>query len=97
MSELLLDYKYKPNATYTVNRVSVNALNPDINLINSANIPTISSNANNTFGLTMSTDRTGWVKSGTTTILSEDYGKIDGTTYYKTDSTSTPGKLIFKI
>ena len=97
MSELLLDYKYKPNATYTVNRVSVNALNPDINLINPLDIPTISSNANNTFGLTMSTDRTGWVKSGTTTILSEDYGKIDGTTYYKTDSTSTPGKLIFKI
>ena len=97
MSELLLDYKYKPNATYNVNRVSINALNPDINLINPLDIPTISSNANNTFGLTISTDRTGWVKSGTTTILSEDYGKIGGTTYYKTDSTSTPGKLIFKI
>lgn len=99
MSELELDYKYMPNATYSVSRVSANALDETIQLIDPEEIPTISTNANSVLGLTMQTDTTGWTKAGKTIMLagSDNYGSYTGDKIYKTDSTTTPGKLIFRV
>ena len=99
ISELELDYKYMPNATYSVSRVSANALDETIQLIDPKEIPTISTNANSVLGLTMQTDTTGWTKAGKTTMLvgSDNYGSYTGDKTYKTDSTTTPGKLIFRV
>ena len=96
-AELTLDYKYEQGAMYTVNRVSVNAFGTDINLINPLDVPTYSANANNTFGLTMGTTKSGWLQSGVTNMYTDGNGSFDGNTVYKTDNSSDPGTLIFKI
>jgi len=97
MAEITLDYNYLPNATYTFDRVSLNALNTNVNLINPLNIAPISENANNTFGLIMRTADSGWLNSAKTTIYTQDYGSFTGDTLYKTDESSQPGALKFAI
>ena len=97
MAELLLDYKYQQGATYTVNRVSSNALDTDINLINPLEVPTYSANSNNTFGLTMETDKSGWLKGGVTNMYTDGNGSFDGDSAYGTDNSNTPGTIIFKL
>ena len=97
IAEILLDYQYENGATYTLNRVSLNPLNTGINLINSDLIPTISSNANNTFGLTMETDRTGWLNSAVTNIYTASEGSFNGDTTYVSDTSAGAGKIIFRL
>lgn len=103
VAELLLDYNYAPNATYTFDRVSLNALNLGVNLVEPSSIGLISANANNTFGLTVETDNAGWRNQATTSVFSTDSdttynnGSFVGDTIYKTDNTSTPGTIKFKL
>ena len=97
IADLLLDYKYGQGATYTLNRVSLNALNTDVNLIDSLTIPTISDNANKTFGLTMETDKSGWLNSAVSNIYTANNGSFGGDTQYISDSTTTPGTIRFKL
>ena len=102
-AELTLDFNsFVDNATYsgttfTVDRVSANALNTDVNLINKLQIPIYSENANNTFGFTMQTSDTGWLQSGETNIYTDGNGSFDGDTVFKTDNSNTAGTLLFKI
>ena len=102
-AELTLDFNsFVDNATYsgttfTVDRVSSNALNTDVNLINKLQIPIYSENANNTFGLTMQTSNSGWQQSGETNIYTDGDGSFDGDTVFKTDNSNTAGTLLFKI
>jgi len=97
IAELLLDYKYADGATYTLNRVSLNALNIDVNLIDSLTVPTISDNANRTFGLTMETDKSGWLNSAVSNIYTAGNGSFAGDTAYISDTTANPGKIIFRL
>ena len=97
MAELQLDYKYAAGATYTLNRVSLNALNTDVDLINPLTIPTISTDANNTFGLTMETDKSGWLKNATSDIYTSGNGSFQGDTSYRSDNSNNPGTIIFKL
>ena len=98
-AELKLDYKYQQGAMYTLNRVSSNALDENINLVNPSSIPTIASsdNANNTFGLTMEGEKTGWLQNGVTNMYTDGNGSFEGNTVFKSDNSSEPGTLIFKI
>ena len=96
-AELILDYKYAQGATYTVNRVSVNALDTEVGLINPLDVPTYSTNANTSFGLTMESDKSGWLQGGVTNMYTNGNGSYDGNTVYKTDNSSEPGKIIFKL
>ena len=106
MEDVLLDHNYAPGATYTLDRVSLNALDTNINLINPKDIALISANANNTFGLTIETDTTGWLSQAETKIYTakgasdttqQDNGSFDGDTTYKSDSSTTPGIIKFKM
>ena len=104
IAEILLDYQYEKGATYTLNRVSLNPLNTGINLIKSDVIPTKSPNANNTFGLTMETDRTGWLNNALTNIYTASEGSFDGydgnddgIITYASDTSATAGKIIFRL
>ena len=103
MADLELNFKqFVDNVSYngttlTVDRVSINALDTDINLINKLSVPTYSDNANNTFGLTMQTSNSGWLKGGTTNIYTDSDGSFDGDTSFRTDNSSDPGTMIFKI
>ena len=103
MAELELDFKdFIENVSYngttfTVNRVSSNPLDENTNLVNKLLVPTYSSTANNTFGLTMQTLDSGWTKGGITNIYTDSYGSFDGDTVYKTDNSSNPGSIIFKL
>ena len=94
-----LDYKYRQGAIYTLNRVSANAIDENINLVNSSSIPTIASgdSANNTFAVTMEGEKTGWLQNGVTNMYTDNNGSFDGNTVYKSDNSSNPGSLIFKI
>ena len=83
--------------TFTVSRVSANAFDTDANLVNKLNIPTYSENANNTFGLTMQTSNSGWLKGGTTNLYTDSNGSFDGVSVYKTDNSAEPGSIIFKL
>ena len=98
-AELKLDYKYRQGAIYTLNRVSANAIDENINLVNSSSIPTIASgdSANNTFAVTMEGEKTGWLQNGVTNMYTDNNGSFDGNTVYKSDNSSNPGSLIFKI
>ena len=102
-AEVTLDFdSFVDNVTYsgttfTVDRVSSNALNTDVNLINKLQIPIYSENANNTFGFTMQTSDTGWLQSGETNIYTDGDGSFDGDTVFKTDNSNTAGTLLFKI
>ena len=102
-AELTLDFNsFVDNATYSgttfsIDRVSTNALNTDVNLINKLEIPIYSENANNTFGFTMQTSNSGWQQSGETNIYTDGDGSFDGDTVFKTDNSDTPGTLLFKI
>ena len=103
VAELLLDYKYSNDYTYsaetiyTLNQVSSNSLRPGISLVDKAQIPTISENANTTFGLTMETTNSGWKEQSSTTILSSNNGEFTGDTVYKSDGQNTPGVLKFRV
>ena len=103
MAELKLDFsRFVNNPTYsgtslTLNRVSSNALNTDINLIDKYTVPTYSENANNTFGMTMQTSQSGWLKGGTTDLYTESNGSFSGTNIYKMDNSGNPGTIIFKL
>ena len=102
-AELTLDFNsFVDNTTYSgttfsIDRVSTNALNTDVNLINKLQIPIYSENANNTFGFTMQTSDSGWQQSGETNIYTDGDGSFDGDTVFKTDNSDTPGNLLFKI
>ena len=102
-AELTLDFNsFVENATYSgttfsVDKVSTNALNTDVNLINKLSVPIYSENANNTFGLTMGTSNSGWQTSGETNIYTDADGSFDGATVFKTDNSNTAGTLQFKI
>ncbi len=102
-AELTLDFNsFVENATYSgttfsVDKVSTNALNTDVNLINKLSVPIYSENANNTFGLTMGTSNSGWQTSGETNIYTDADGSFDGDTVFKTDNSNTAGTLQFKI
>ena len=102
-AELALDFdSFVDNATYSgttfsIDRVSTNALNTDVNLINKLQIPTYSENANTTFGFTMQTSNSGWQQSGETNIYTDGDGSFDGDTVFKTDNSNTAGTLLFKI
>ena len=85
MADLQLDLSKVINSpTYsgtslTLNRVSSNALNTDINLIDRYTVPTYSENANNTFGMTMETTHSGWTKGGITELYTDSDGSFGGT------------------
>ena len=98
-AELKLDYKYKQGAMYTLNRVSSNALDENINLVNKSDLQTIASSdtANNTFALTVEGEKTGWLQNGVTNMYTDGNGSFDGNTVFKSDNSSDPGTLIFKI
>ena len=102
-AELTLDFdSFVDNATYngttfSIDRITTNALNTDVNLINKLQIPIYSENANNTFGLTMQTSNSGWQQSGETNIYTDGDGSFDGDTIFKTDNSNTAGTLLFKI
>ena len=97
VAELLIDYEYAKGTTYTLDRASLNALNTNVTLINSSTVPTISDNANNTFGLTMETSKSGWLNSAVSNIYTASGGSFDGDISYKSDDTTTAGTLVFKI
>ena len=105
-AELELDYKYLPNATYTFDRVSLNALDLGVNLINPLDINVVSEDANDTFGLTVETDVDGWLNRGKTNIYTQkdpedttlqQNGSFGGDKLYKSDNTTTPGTIKFKL
>ena len=102
-AELTLDFNsFVDNTSYSgttfsIDRVSTNALNTDVNLINKLQIPTYSENANTTFGFTMQTSNSGWQQSGETNIYTDGDGSFDGDTVFKTDNSNTAGTLLFKI
>ena len=102
-AELTLDFNsFVDNASYSgttfsIDRVSTNALNTDVNLINALEVPIYSENANNTFGFTMQTSNSGWQQAGETNIYTDGDGSFDGDTVFKTDNSNTPGTLLFKI
>ena len=103
VAELLLNYKYATDYTYagetvyTVNQVSSNALKPGIEIVNKENLSTISADANNKFGLTMETTKTGWQQQELTNIYSANTGSFDGDTVYTSDSSETPSSIKFKV
>ena len=103
IADLNLNFKqFVDNANYngtifTIDRVSTNAFDEESNLINKLSIPTYSENANNTFGLTMQTSNSGWLQGGTTNLYTDSDGSFDGTTVYKTDNSTEPGNIIFKL
>ena len=103
MADLQLDLsKVINNPTYsgtslTLNRVSSNALNTDINLIDRYTVPTYSENANNTFGMTMETTHSGWTKGGITELYTDSDGSFGGTSIYKMDNSGNPGTITFKL
>lgn len=103
MADLQLDLSKVINSpTYsgtslTLNRVSSNALNTDINLIDRYTVPTYSENANNTFGMTMETTHSGWTKGGITELYTDSDGSFGGTSIYKMDNSGNPGTITFKL
>ena len=103
MADLQLDLsKVINNPTYsgtslTLNRVSSNALNTDINLIDRYTVPTYSENANNTFGMTMETTHSGWTKGGITELYTDSDGSFGGTSFYRMDNSGNPGTITFKL
>lgn len=103
MADLQLDLSKVINSpTYsgtslTLNRVSSNALNTDINLIDRYTVPTYSENANNTFGMTMETTHSGWTKGGITELYTDLDGSFGGTSIYKMDNSGNPGTITFKL
>ena len=106
IEDLVLDYNYAPGATYTLDRVSLNALDIDVNLINPSDVKLTSPNANNTFGLTVETATGGWLNSAETSIYTtkdatdttgQNNGSFVGDTVYKTDTSTTPGTITFKM
>ncbi len=103
MADLQLDLSKVINSpTYsgtslTLNRVSSNALNTDINLIDRYTVPTYSENANNTFGMTMETTHSGWTKGGITELYTDSDGSFGGTNIYRMDNSGNPGTITFKL
>lgn len=103
MADLQLDLSKVINSpTYsgtslTLNRVSSNALNTDINLIDRYTVPTYSENSNNTFGMTMETTHSGWTKGGITELYTDSDGSFGGTSIYKMDNSGNPGTITFKL
>ena len=103
MADLQLDLSKVINSpTYsgtslTLNRVSSNALNTDINLIDRYTVPTYSENANNTFGMTMETTHSGWTKGGITELYTDSDGSFGGTSIYRMDNSGNPGTITFKL
>lgn len=97
IADLLIDYKYVRGATYTLNRVSTNALNIEVNLVNSLTVPTISGNANTTFGLTMDTMNSGWLTDSHSNIYTDEDVPFDGDTLYASDKSATAGMIRFKL
>ena len=45
----------------------------------------------------METSNSGWLKTGTTNIYTDSNGSFDGDTTFKTDNSTDPGKIIFKL
>ena len=103
MADLQLDLSKVINSpTYsgtslTLNRVSSNALNTDINLIDRYTVPTYSENSNNTFGMTMETTHSGWTKGGITELYTDSDGSFGGTNIYRMDNSGNPGTITFKL
>ena len=103
MAELELNFKKFVNdvsyngTTFTVDKVSANALDTSVDLINKLSVPTYGENANYIFGMTMETSNSGWLNTGTTNIYTDSNGSFDGDTTFKTDNSTDPGKIIFKL
>ena len=98
VAEIVLDYSYLPEATYTLADVSTNALinanDIDINLVDPLTIPVASENANNTFGLTVETSESGWYSQGIANIYKDSFA---GDTLFESDNSDSPGAIRFKI
>ena len=106
VAEILLNYKYAsdytyaPQTVYTISRVSTNALKPGIELVDptdSSKLPTVSANANNTFGLTMETTPSGWQEQALTNIYTASNGSFAGDSVYTSDGQAQPGSIKFKV
>lgn len=94
------DGSFATNTEFTLNTVSLNPSNAGMSFIDSLTVPTISENANNTFGLTIKTDTSGWVNSGSVNILGSGdntNGTFTGDGTFKSDTNGSTGSLIFNI
>lgn len=102
IANLPLNYDYLPNATYTVSRISLNALKKGIELVDPNEVPEVANDsnvANSRFGLSMETTMEGhWTTVSSNNIYTADNGSVNKTGIdYVSDSSDAAPILKFKM
>ncbi len=95
----LLDY-YEPNTEIDIVGVNYDALNSNINLLQTSSIPRHASSttiANTNFGLEMETGTVAWITQGSTQFLTQGPRDIEGTTIYKSENSNAIPSFIFYL
>ena len=98
-SSIKLDYNYEPGAEYSISRISLTSLNNNVNLVQPSEIPYITNenDANKNFALTVKTNKSGWINSAESIILTENGGIIEGENIYKSDNSKDSPEIDFKL
>lgn len=90
----------KGDVKFSVLGFNSEGLGEGVNLIDPARVPRIGKteeDANSILGLAMKVETQEWTSHGSTSLISEGTGKVDGDLEYKTDSRSLPPSLMFYL